>query len=325
MPDSKSIDESIVQASDKKFSYGFFNKKTKFNQNAKLFPSGSPAYTDIKQGYTDLDCYFLSVVAGIAKDKPEKLLKCFPEYENLEEDDRNKKFSKAKTVKITFYKVEYSSGAYRPDGKVTIVVDKTALRGKGVPWVRLLEKAYSVYRTRGYDAACTVEEYNEKKSKIKSRIIDGLKGGDSASVIVTLTGNISHSIDFEDDEERDKVVKFTNYSAKVQKIFNDIQAALRSNNVVTASASRGNKFYSKGLFLQHCYTVIDAYENDGFKYVVVRNPYANRSRVYEKDSKGVRHSKVKVYEDENKKGVSALELNDFFKYFRSVEYGSIED
>lgn len=326
MPEEEQIDESI-EKSDKQIKYGICNRRTKFDKNAKLFPNGKPNYKDVKQGYTDLDCFFLNVVAGMARSKPGKLLKCFPEYDGLEENEINEKFSEAEKVKILFYKTKSIRGGYARNGKVEISVDKTALRDKGVPWVRLLEKAYAVYRANGYDAACSVEG-NSKR--VKSRIIDGINGGDSASVIVTLTGNSSRSVCLGNDEERSKVKKFNStrnaegkevasYGKKVLEIFEDIQENLKKGNIVTAYADRGSSIYSKGLFLNHCYTVIDAYEKGCFKYVVVRNPYANRSRVYEKDSKGAMHSKVTVHEEEDKKGVSELELNDFFKYFKYVE------
>ncbi len=329
MPEEEQIDKSIdrIRKSDSQIKYGPFNRRTEFDKNAKLFPNGKPNYKDVKQGYTDLDCFFLDVVAGMAKSKPGKLLKCFPEYDGLKESKIDENFSRANEVKILFYKTKRKSNdEYESSGKVEITIEKTALRSKGAPWVRLLEKAYAVYRAEGCDAACPVKG-NSKR--VKSRIIDGINGGDSASVIVTLTGNSSRSVCLGDDEERSKVKKFSttdaegkkvaSYNEKVLKIFKDIQKNLEKGNIVTASADRRYRIYSKGLFLKHCYTVIGTNEKNSFKYVVVRNPYANRSRVYKKDSKGVMHSKVTVHEEEDKKGVSELELNDFFKYFKYVE------
>ena len=59
MPDEE------INVSDKEIYYALTNKKAKLPDN--IFPSGMPKMEDIKQGYTDLDCYFLSVVAGVAK------------------------------------------------------------------------------------------------------------------------------------------------------------------------------------------------------------------------------------------------------------------
>lgn len=333
----------LIEVNDDKIDYGIFNGKTMFEEDAKLFPKDRPDPNDIKQGKTDLDCYFLSVVAGVAKSKPNKLWECFPEYNELRQkgkkDEINRKFSEDDTVVIKFYKVKKFGEKYICDGEVYFRVDKTALRKGGAPWVRLLEKAYVFYRSKKYDVTCSVDVGNKKNPKIKSRIIDGLNGGNSASVMVTLTGEPSKMVDLPEDKDRAKVKKFNTvkkdgkdvaaeYEEEVLEIFNKIKENLEKGNIVTAGASQGLSIYSKGLFLKHCYTVIGTKEDDeegcGFKYVTVRNPYANRSRIYEKDSKGVRHSKVTVHENENQKGVSELELNDFYKYFRCVGFDTEE-
>ena len=72
----------------------------------------------------------------------------------------------------------------------------------------------------------------------------------------------------------------------------------------------------------HAYTVLDVEEKSGKKYVIVRNPYAGRSRVYEERKDGKMHSSVVTHDDEADKGVSKLELNDFCKYFDSYTIGT---
>ena len=74
-------------------------------------------------------------------------------------------------------------------------------------------------------------------------------------------------------------------------IAQDVNSALEQvlakmpDNVVTTDTRRDSfNFYKKGLFLQHAYTVTGVKEEDGIFYIIVRNPYANRSRRYKKDS-----------------------------------------
>lgn len=316
----KEIEEHL-SVSDKEFSYGLFHKKTFFAKDAKLFPSGEPKCTDIAQGYTDLDCYFLSVVAGVAKHNPKKIMECFPDYVGRSVDEINKIFSEATKIKIRFFKVRKCESGYAANGKVLIELDKSSCRGKGAPWVRLLEKAYAVYKSKGYDVGSSNSEYKSKKAKIKSRIIDGLYGGDPSSVTVTLTGKSSESMNFKSDSERATVKKFTgNYSPEALDAFDKIKNSIKNKKVVTASASRGYKLYKKGLFLNHCYTVIGTSEKNNYKYVIVRNPYANRSRVYTQDSHNKMHSKTIIPKGKEEKGISELELNDFYKYFSCIDF-----
>jgi len=98
MPDEE------INVSDQEIYYAFTNKKTKLPDN--LFPKGKPKMEDIKQGYTDLDCYFLSVVAGITKKDPKDILKCFPEYPQSPNAKNLQTFNAKKKVKIRFYKVK---------------------------------------------------------------------------------------------------------------------------------------------------------------------------------------------------------------------------
>ena len=333
-----SAPDEEVSFSDRGFRYGLFNRKTFFSKQAKLFPRDKPDYRDIKQGYTDLDCYFLAVVSAVAKTHPNKIMECFPEYVGKSVSQINEQFAKATKIKIRFYKVTTARpgdhAQYIPDGKVYITVDKSALRRKGAPWVRILEKAYAVYRIKNYDLGAR-KRYKESQKKFSSRVIDGLNGGMSECVMVTLTGEKSKCFFSGSDKERSKAKKFSgHYCQEALQLYEKIKKALASGKIVTASASRGIRLYRKGLFFCHAYSVIDAFEKNGFKFIVVRNPYANRSRIY-KDSKGIMHSKTSISKNSNEKGkmhsktyipknpdgrgISELELNNFYKNYREVE------
>lgn len=321
-------DEDIA-VDDSQVSYGLFHKKTKFEENSELFPNGGkPSPLDIKQGYTDLDCYFLSVLSSLASTREGQSLifDCFPEYKLVvDEQDVSKRvdwFKNKAKIKVSFFKFDGSKE------KLNITVDKSALRKKGVPWVRLLEKAFAVYKTKYMQGEYfdKLREQYKKNGKIKSRVIDGLQGSDSAFCAAAFTGEKyvftdlypSHGLD------RDHLKKFSSgpYSSEVNKIYKNIKNATDSHKVVVAGASRGIKIYSKGLFLMHAYTVLDVEEKSGKKYVIVRNPYAGRSRVYEERKGGKMHGSVVTHHNEADKGVSELELNDFCKYFDSYTIGT---
>lgn len=323
-------DKDIV-VDDSQISYGLFHNKTKFKEGAELFPSGGkPSPLDIKQGYTDLDCYLLSVLSSLASTREGQSLifDCFPEYKLVvDEQDVSKRvdwFKNKAKIKVSFFKFDGSKE------KLNITVDKSALRKKGVPWVRLLEKAFAVYKTKYMKGEYfdKLREQYKKSGRIKSRVIDGSKGPDSASAFcaAAFTGE---KYEFTDEYpfhgvDRGQLKKFSSgpYSSEVSQVYENIKSATNFHKVVTAGASRGIKIYSKGLFLMHTYTILGVEEKGGKKYVIVRNPYAGRSRVYEKKRDGKMHSKVVTPDREEDKGVSKLELNDFCKYFDSYTIGA---
>jgi len=319
MPDEE------INVSDKEIYYALTNKKAKLPDN--IFPSGMPKMEDIKQGYTDLDCYFLSVVAGVAKKNPKDILKCFPEYPQNPTEENIRAFNAKKKVKIRFYKVKENlindKIVCQQNGIINITVDKTAMRSKGAPWVRILEKAYAIYRAKGYDIASHVQQTHPTK-KINSRIIDGTNGGNSKPIITTLTGKNAECYINIDNNDRKSAKKFSgSYSAEANNLFNKIKSAINQKKVITALANKGDStLYKKGLFLRHEYTILDVKEENGFKFVIIRNPYANRSRKYVQDNKGKYHSKSYVPKDKNQRGISELELNNFHKYFSSIDFES---
>ncbi len=310
-----------VEVKDRRFDYGAFNRKTKLKNGTKLFPTkGKPDIIDVKQGYTDLDCYFLAAIIAVLKQNPEKIMNCFPDYKGLSEEEVYAKFNSDPTIRIRFFKVKIVGNMYVPNGTVDIIVDKTVLRKKGAAWVRFLEKAYSIYKAKkcdGYGEEIPDKEFADKK--IKSRIIDGIYGGDSGSVIVTLTGKKSHTEYLGTNRERSKFKKFDKYSEEAIALYDRIERYLRKGKAVTASANRGSTLYKRGLFFQHVYAVIGTEEKAGYKYVTVQNPYANRSREYSTDSKGNHHSITVIPKEKDKRGRSNVELNDFCRNFEDIE------
>ena len=314
----KENEKDVIDIKDKKIKYGLFNRKTKITK--PLFPdeSGMPVLKDVKQGYTDLDCYFLAVLMSVVNKNPKVIMDCFPDYPKNGNKEEIEEFNAGKKIKVRFYKVKwgYVGNDYKccPDGTVDIILDKTALRGGGAPWVRILEKAFAVYRAKGYDSDAIIDE---NLKRINSRNIDGLNGGSSAAVMTIITGKPTSVGVWSDDSSRKKFS--SKYDSKDLAVFKRIQEALKSGKVITAGAPpRFNKFipfYSKGLFLGHVYSVFKAEEENGINYITVGNPYKGRTRVYDKKHK----SKSVTPKDKEKRGVSRLELNDFLNYFHDID------
>ncbi len=324
MPDEE------INVDDRHIKYRIFHRKTKFDKDAELFPrNGKPSLLDVKQGYTDLDCYFLSVLGSLTttKEGQDRIFECFPDYKSMiNENDVSKRvdwFKQQDRIKISFFK-PYSGD----NTKLHIIVDKTALRKKGVPWVRLLEKAFAVYKAR-YMSGKEFEDFKkalDNGGKIKSKMLDGIQDGNAAFCAAALTGEkYTNDYDYK-NISRENLKKFSkdDYTRDVREVFDDIKKAINNNKVVVANAAKGIKIYSKGLFLMHIYTITGVAEKNGKKFIIVRNPYSGRSRVYKEGIKHKMHSKVVTYKEEDKKGVSELELNDFCKYFESYIIGTKE-
>lgn len=311
--------------SDKDFKYGIFHSKN--NAVGKpLFPNGGePKYTDIVQRVTG-DCYFVSVLSGLAKNNPGAIKACFPDYPKKNDKTEIDKFNNSKKVKVRLNKVKSKGRDVIPaGGTVTVVLDKSTIENaifanKSALWVQLLEKAWAVYRKKGFDPC---EGSLPKGSKVKTRILDS---GRAKYAIAALTGKIAADDDIfwlGGSCISKKFIGF--YSEEAENLFRKIQTAVESKRVVAASTARRFKNYNifsykKGLCSHHAYTVIGTKEEGNIKYIIIRNPHALQSRIYVTGKYGRKHSKSKMHKQIEQKGVSEIELNDFCNYFFNVTF-----
>ncbi|BED92648.1 MAG: hypothetical protein RsTaC01_0477 [Candidatus Paraimprobicoccus trichonymphae] len=178
-----------------------------------------------------------------------------------------------------------------------------------------------MYRPKGFDVSMGTRKLEELKAAktINSRIIDGINGGNAASVMVTVTDISSNVFGWNNSKKTKKFPE--SYTKENLKIFNIIKNALNSGKIIMASASKYTEgkipnLYSKGLFLNHTYTITGFDEVGNTKYVTVEKPYRGRIREYDENHK----SKAVIPEDDLKKGISKLELNDFCNYFRDIQF-----
>lgn len=286
-----------------------------------LFPNGGePKYTDIVQRVTG-DCYFVSVLSGLAKNDPEAIKACFPDYPKNNDKTEIDKFNNSKKVKVRLFKVKRNRLDVSPaGGTVMVVLDKSTIENpifgnKNALWVQLLEKAWGVYRKKGFDPC---RGSLPKGSKVKTRILDA---GLEKYAITALTGKKAKGRYYTDKSCINKKFSGT-YSKKAENLFKKIQTAVESKRVVTAATNNKPKncifYYKKGLCYEHAYTVIRTKEEGNTKYIIIRNPHALRSRIYVTGKDGRKHSKSKIHKQIEQKGVSEIELNDFCKYFCNV-------
>lgn len=145
---------------------------------------------------------------------------------------------------------------------------------KGELWVSVMEKAYAQwkgsYQTIG-------------------------KGGDPAKALTELTGIKSHVI--------------VDQRESMETLYSQIQKALQNSEPIVAGTYPGpqNKYSRDGLVNSHAYTVIGVRENQGQKYITLRNPWGE----VEWNGPGA---------DKKNDGTFEMPLRDFHKMFSVVDY-----
>ena len=147
---------------------------------AKIFPEGKPLPYEVKQAKIG-DCYLMSVLISLAKANPKAITDCFTQGLNgIEKKDDIE-------IRFFYYKVGEigEGGCFAKDSLKIIVnkkkiIDRSGIKG-GALWPKLIEKAYAVYRSEGYDLT---HEFSPK-----------LDGGYPDAVIFAITGERESVID----------------------------------------------------------------------------------------------------------------------------------
>lgn len=141
---------------------------------AKIFPAGKPLPYEVKQAKIG-DCYLLAVLISLAKTNPKAITDCFTQ--GLNEIEKKDDIE----IRFFYYKVGEigEGGSFAKDSLKIIVnkkkiIDRSGIKG-GALWPKLIEKAYAVYRSEGYDL--THHEFSP-------RLDDGYPG----AVIFAITG-----------------------------------------------------------------------------------------------------------------------------------------
>ena len=237
-------------------------------EGGQLFKDGV-SYDDVVQG-SIANCYFVGSLAAIAKANPKAVEDCI-------KDNGDGTFT------ARFYKVDWSGKAkaeyVRIDGDIPTA-------GEGLPakygkcrdqkelWVSLIEKAYATWKG-GYEAIGN--------------------GGCSTDVLSAITGKGS---------------SYQNIgTADPDRMFQTIKKNVDAKVPVTAGTygeDQAPMYAGKNLYAWHNYSITGAGEENGQKYVELRNPWG----------------RTEPGSDGKDDGIFKLPLADFMKYYSGLNIGA---
>ena len=236
-------------------------------QDGKLFVDGV-SFDDVVQG-SIANCYMVGAFSAVAQANPDTIKNAIKENADG-------------TFTVRFYEKQYG-GVMKP---VDITVDKDlpqssmdSLRyGKSRDakelWVGVLEKAYAQWKGN-YETIGN--------------------GGYPGEVIAALTGkSTSYSS-----------AKYTDQNV----LFNSIKNGAANKKPMTAPThgkDSGVDYAGTGVYAWHVYTVLGAVEENGAKYVQLRNPWG--SHEHGNDGKN--------------DGIFKMKIDDFAKLYQGVDIGN---
>lgn len=257
-------------------------------EGVKIFPEGRLQH-QVKQSEIG-DCYLMAALISLAKKNPEAIKDCFVQgLDKIEEED---------DIDIRFFRmVEDKDGLKKIPITITINKKKViAVKGikDGALWPKLIEKAYAIYRRKGYDLM---------HSDFKN-----LKGGISSSVMFAITGKKVYFADIEDFVDE-----------KSNNIIDTIKEKLDENVAVTCSFKRRFTIFDKKssemikIYPNHAYAIVGV--NEERKYIRLINPWKKSGRKL----KDLLSTSIK------EGGHIAMEYEDFKKYCKDISYTDHKD
>ena len=137
-------------------------------EGVKIFPGGRLQY-HVKQAGIG-DCYLVAALVSLAKTTPEAIKACFVQgLDKIETED---------DIDIRLFRRVKDGDGFKKSAVIITVNKNTVIDSRGIKdgalWPKLIEKAYAIYRRRGYDFLlpdCT-----------------NLGGGHSGAVMFAITG-----------------------------------------------------------------------------------------------------------------------------------------
>jgi hypothetical protein len=215
------------------------------------------------------DCYLVSAFSSLAASDPELISKAITDH-------------KDGTYSVRFFEKD-TNGQFKP---VTVTVDSDIATDFGTrnkyakardgneQWVTVLEKAYAQWKG-GYEAIGN--------------------GGRAGDVFEALSGKRS-------------TWTSTTYTP-ADRIYQSISTAVAAKRPVTAGTfgkDSGVDYSGTGVYAWHAYTVLGASEDQGTKYVQLRNPWGN----------------TEPGSDGKDDGIFKMKLDDFMKLYSTVYLGT---
>lgn len=223
------------------------------------------SYDDVVQGAIG-DCYLAGALAAVARANPKAIKDAITDNGDG-------------TYSVRFYQKNFfgkmTPVSIKVDGDVASTYGSAkyahARDGKEL-WVGLLEKAYAQWKG-GYEAIGN--------------------GGVSGDVMAAIVG---------------KAPGYTLLTKGTQDAtFNSIKRWTESGRPVSAGTygkDAGVDYSSSGVYAWHVYTVLGASEENGVKYVQLRNPWGS----------------TEPGSDGKNDGIFKMKLDDFTKWYRGVHY-----
>ncbi len=237
-------------------------------QGGQLYVDGVN-FDDVAQGYIG-DCYLNSAMSSVAQADPHAIEKAIQDHGDG-------------TYTVRFFE---DAGRGQPMKPVLITVDGDVPKEAGRPevyyaharegtelWPALIEKAYAQWKG-GYDAVGN--------------------GGSPGDMMASLTGKPAS---YE-----------ANSTTTAEALYTRIKTQASAAHPMTASTygeDQAALYTNTGVHANHAYTVLGAGEENGQKYVQVRNPWGNGE----------------AGQDGKDDGLFKLPVADFQKLYQGVDFG----
>lgn len=260
-------------------------------EGSKIFPEGRPLPYEVKQADIE-DCYLLSVLVSLAKTNPQAIEACFVQGLDKIETEEN--------IDIRFFRKVQEGDSYVTKS-IIITVNKEKiidLLGMGYNcalWVKLIEKAYSVYRQEGYDL-------------INPESTD-LEIGSPIATMFAITGKEAntHIRDLEDVDEK----------AKPKNVVAMIIRKLKKNKALVCYfkdefETIDEKSKEKiTVYPGHAYTIVGVVHINGTTCIRLINPWKSSGRTKTDKPSGLREG-----------GHIAMKSDDFTEKYKGIIYST---
>jgi hypothetical protein len=265
------------------------------------------------------DCYFLAAMTST-----------FGKIENV--SDANSKKSTVLDSAISTDGNNYTINFFDDGKPQKITVDNNVVTDEGVLfsvkwtneavkptaakdqpiWAPIFERAYAKFRG-GYDAIGNGGFYGNALSRLTNKAIDHIKWKSSDLTQEGTTVTIIPSSDRETGYSY-----FPGTPIKTDLVFNSIKTALDEGGYVAAGTPGGGDdsklLYGGVLYQSHAYSVHNAYEKDGQKLILLRNPHGVDN------TNGENRTAAKAAEDpsNDNDGFITITFDAFLKNFDGV-------
>lgn len=284
---------------------------TTYGQNQKPLFVNEPSLNDIAQGQAG-DCYFLSSVASLAQNHPDAIKNAIKQNPDG-------------TYTVTFH-VPEGFGAIKAFGPAGGLLEGTVLDAAKRIGINVPEKTVQVtvdpslpVDKNGNPVYVQSKDSGEAWPQIMEKAYAKLwgsygaigNGGDPATAMRALTGgNVAHhALGGVLSNVGVKVGDVSVSPQKANEVFSDLKAATEAQKLVVASTYNvGTSGPAQGIVSGHCYTVVGVSEENGQKYVSLRNPWGN----YEPGNDG------------NDDGVFKLPVEQFIQQYASYDVGEVK-